>query len=103
MKVTVSSRTSSVDDAIRENIRSRIYFALNRFGTLIEQVTVQIGDVDGTRGNSQQLCRLSVRMKRLGSFLAESIEEETFDAVSRAADRAAKRVQRILDRRRDEA
>ena len=102
MKVTVSSRTNSLDEATPEDIRGRIYFALSRFSPHTEQVTVQIGDVGGTRGNSQQLCRLSVRMKRLGSFKIESVEGETPDAVSRAADRAAKQVQRILDRRRDE-
>ena len=100
MKVTVSSRKCSPDDAMREDIRGQIFFALSRFSPRIEQVTVQIEDVDGTRGSSHQLCRLSVRMKRLGSFSVESVEEEILDAVSRAANRAAKQVQRILDQRR---
>ena len=102
MKVTFSSRTSSLGDTMREDIRSRIWFALSPFGPRIEQVTVQIGVVGGTRGSSQQLCRLSVRMKRLGSFSIESVEDEMAIAVSRAAERAAKQVQRILDRQRDE-
>ena len=63
---------------------------------------VQIADVVGARGSSQWLCRLSVRMKRLGSFSIESVEDEVMITVSRAADRAAKKVQRILDRQRDE-
>ena len=102
MQITVSSRTNSLDDAMRQDIRGRMCFALSRFSPRIEQVAVQIGNVGGARGCAQQLCRLSVRMKRLGSFLVESVEEETLDAVSRAADRAAKQVQRILERRRDE-
>ena len=56
----------------------------------------------GARGSSQPLCRLSVRMKRLGSFASESVEDEVMIAVSRAAERAAKQAQRILDRQRDE-
>ncbi len=102
MKVTVSSRTSSIDDVMREDIRGRIYFALSRFSPRIEQVTVQVGKVVGARVSSQRLCRLSVRMKRLGSFSIESVEDEVMIAVSRAAERAAKQVQRILDRQRDE-
>jgi len=102
VKVTVSSRTCSPDDATREDVRGQIFFALSRFSPRIEQVAVQIGDVSGRRCNSQQLCRLSVRMKRLGSFSVESVEEEILGAVSRAADRAAKQVQRILDQRRNE-
>ena len=77
-------------------------FALSRFSPRIDEVTVKIGDVVGTRDSSQRLCRLSVRMKRLGRFSIESVEDEVMIAVSRAADRAAKEVQRILDRQRDE-
>lgn len=102
MKVIVSSRTNSLNDATRDDIRGRIYFALSRLSPRIEQVTARIGDVGGTHDSSKQLCRLSVWMKRHGSFSVESVEEETLDAVSRAADRAAKQVQRILERRRDE-
>jgi len=101
VKVTISSGMCSIDDVMRDEIRSRIYSALSRFSPSIDEITVRIGDVVGTRGCSQQLCRLSVRMKRLGSFLVESVEEETLDAVSRAAKRAEKQVLRILDRRHD--
>ncbi len=103
MNVTVSSRTSSLDDAAREDISSRVYFALSRFSPRIEQVTVQVGDVGTLRVSSQQLCRLSVRMERLGSFSVESVEHETPDAVTRAANRAARQMERILDRQRDKA
>ena len=101
MKVTVSSRTSPIDDVMREDIRGQIYFALSRFSPRINEVTVQIAEVVVARGSSQRLCRLSVRMKRLGSFSIESVEDEVMIAVSRAAERAAKRVQRILDLQRD--
>lgn len=102
MKVTVSSRTNSLDDASCEAIRGQIFFALSRFGSRIEQVTVRIGDSGGTGRTSQSLCRLSVRMKGLGSFSVESVEEKALDAVSRAADRAARQVLRILERQREE-
>ena len=102
MKVTVSGRTSSIDDLMREDIRGRIYFALSRFSPPIDEVTVQIGKGVGARGSSQWLCRLSVRTKRLGSFSIESVEDEVAIAVSRAAERAAKQIQRILDHQRNE-
>ncbi len=101
MKVTVSSGTRPIDDVMRKEIRDRIYFALRRFRPSVDEITVRIGDTVRARCSPQQLCRLSVRMKRIGSFLVESIEEETLDAVSQAAERAEKQVQRILDQRRD--
>ena len=102
MKVSFSNRTSSLDDDTREDIRRRMHFALSRFGTRIEHVTVQIVDTAEDRDGSQVVCRLSVRMKQLGSFSIESVKDEAVAAVSWAADRAAQRVQRILERQRNE-
>ena len=75
MKVNLSNRPSSLDDA-REDICGRIYFALSRFSPRIDEVTVQIGEVDGGRASTQWLCRLSVWMKQLGSFSVQSVEDE---------------------------
>ena len=69
MNVSVSSQTNSLDDAMRKDVHDRIYYSLSRFSPRIQQVTVRVGHVGGTRSSSQQLCRLSVRMKQLGSFL----------------------------------
>jgi hypothetical protein len=103
VKVTISSRTSSLDDATREDVRDQMFYALSRFGTHIEQVTVRMGGSGGADSSSQQLCRLSVRMKQLGSFSVDAVEVRAIDAVSRAADRAARQAQRILERQREEA
>lgn len=104
MKVTFPNRTSAPDDKTRDGIEDRIHFALSRFGPSIEQVSVRIAEVDTAqdRDGSQVLCRLSVRMKQLGSFSIDSLNDDPVAAASWAADRAAKRVQRFLDRRRDE-
>ena len=59
-------------------------FVLSLFSLRIDEVTVQIGDVGGTPGSSQKLCRLSVRMKQLGRFSVDSIEDELAPAVSRS-------------------
>ena len=99
MKVLVSSGTNTLNDATRHAIRDRLQLALSQFSPSIEAVTVRIGDVRGPSGDSRQLCRLSVRMKRLGSFLIDSVEQQITDAVSRAADRAARRLERILNGR----
>ncbi len=97
MKILVSSRSNTLNDTVRHAICDRLQLALSQFSPSIEAVTVRIGDVRGPSGDSRQLCRLSVRMKRLGSFLVDSVEQQITDAVSRAADRAARQLERILD------
>jgi len=102
MKVTVSSQTVPIDDRLREEVRGQVYFALSRYSPRIEQVTVRIGGVGGTLEARRQLCRLSVRIKGLGSFLVESVEEDLAAAVERAAERAARRLERILEEQRSQ-
>ena len=102
MNITVSSHTRSIGDGVREEIRDRIYFALSRFSPRIDHVAVRIDDSIGARGNSQQRCRLSLRMKRLESVSMEAVGDEVAIAVARATDRTAKQVQRLLDRLGDE-
>jgi ribosome-associated translation inhibitor RaiA len=97
MNVTISSKTTSVDDAMREEIRAQVYFALSRYSPRVDQVAVRIGHVGGMRGDGRQLCRLSVRIKPLGSFLVECVEDDLAAAVTRAAERAARRLERFLD------
>jgi hypothetical protein len=105
VKVTFPNRASVPDGKIREGIEDRLHFALSRFGSHVEQVSIRLAELDAgeDRDGSQVLCRLSVRMKQLGSFSVESVndDDDPLAAVSWAVDRAAKRVQRILDCRRD--
>lgn len=102
MNISVSSRAIPIDDEMLEKIDMWVYFSLSRFGPRIDGALIHIAEVIGARGKSQRLCRLSVRMNQLGSFSIETIEDEVATAVSRAAERAAKQVQRILERQSDE-
>ena len=102
MKVNVSSRSTVIDKSLVKGIRDRVYSAMSRYSPRIEVVTVRIEDVDAARGGGETLCRLSVRIKELGSFAVESVDDEMSVAVSRAAGRAASRVLRLLDRQREQ-
>ncbi len=88
-----------IDTAWGDRAARRLHFTCRRRSV----ATGSYRHAGEVHGSWQRLCRLSVRMKRLGSFSVESIEKETPNAVSRAVNRAAKQVQRILDRQRDGA
>ena len=102
MNVTISSKTTSVDEATRAEIRDQVYFVLSRYSPRIDQVAVRVGGVGGMDGDQRRLCRLSVRIKPMGSFLVECVEDNLESAVSRAAERAARRLDRMFDVERDQ-
>ena len=102
VKVTVASRKIVIGKSLRKDIRDRIYFAMSRYSPRIEAVTVRIEDVNEARSGSETLCRMSVRIKGIGSFAVESVDDEMSVAVSRAARQAASRILRLLDRQREQ-
>lgn len=101
MRVTILNQLNSINKSTREDIQGRISRSLKRFNTDIDEVavTVRIGTAAEASRASRTLCRLSVRMKKIGSFLVECIEDSLPEAVSQAAERAARRLKLILDRR----
>ena len=103
MRVSVKSRALSMDDQVREEIRSRIYFALSRFSPHMEEVKAEFEELVIQNRKSQQLCRLSIQTKQLGNFVLESVDDEMITVVSEAAVRAAKKIQRLLEHERDKS
>ena len=94
MRLTVSSRNLDLDEASREEIKSLLRIALSRFGPRLGDVSARVEDLKGDPGARDKRCRIVVKVKRASQFSVEVVEDELFVAVSRAADRAARRVNR---------
>ena len=101
MRLKVSGGNVALDEPLREQIESRVRFALSRFSSRIGHVSARVEDLNGPRGGRDKRCRIFVKMRGSGQLSVEAMEEELSEAVSRAADRAARRVQRELERRRE--
>ena len=101
MRLKVSGGNVALDEPLREEIETRVRFALGRFSSRIGQVSARVEDLNGPRGGRDKRCRIIVKMRGSGQLSVEAMEEELSEAVSRAADRAARRVQRELERRRE--
>ena len=101
MQVEIRSRKIEVDEALRAHVDRRLRFALGRFGERIVKVTVRFEDANGPRGGVDKQCRIDVALRPSGSVLVEDIDVDLHAVVDRAADRAARAVDRDLQRRRD--
>jgi len=101
MQVEIRTRKIEVDEALRVHVDRRLRFALGRFGERIARVTVRFDDADGARGGVDTRCRIDVALRPSGNVLVEDIDTDLRAVVDRAADRAARAVDRDLQRRRD--
>ena len=101
MQVDIRTRKIEVDEALRAHVARRLRFALGRFGERIAKVMVRFEDANGVRGGVDKQCRIDVALRPSGNVLIKDIDADLHAVVDRAADRAARAVDRDLQRRRD--
>lgn len=101
MNLVLQTRNMTVNSQLREWIERRLAFALGRFASRLTEVRAVLTDENGPRGGLDRHCSLEARLKSAGSVVVDVIDTETETAVSRAADRLARRIRDTFERRRD--
>ncbi len=99
MRVEIRVRHGQLSSLLEEQLERRLYFALARFGGRIQRISAYLEDLNGPRGGEDQRCRIEVSLVPSGSIMAEATDADVESAVGRAAERAARRVRDVLDRK----
>lgn len=103
MKVDVIDRRP-VSRRISEGLRWRIQQSLARLDAPVQRVTVTLNDDNGPRGGLDQNCQLVIEMDHQPSLIirerAESVQQATGIAITRARRSLAKRLQKLRRHRR---
>ncbi|MGB0716015.1 MAG: HPF/RaiA family ribosome-associated protein [Phycisphaerae bacterium] len=100
MKLSISGNSPDIDSELKEFIRKKLDQSLGRFASRIRQVSVSLIDLNGPRGGVDKKCRLEAQFVRSGSIDAEVTDTEFEPAAHRAADRLARRIRDLHNRRR---
>ena len=101
MRIYVRSRGFELTDALRVHAERRLLFALGRFGTRLQSVTVRMDDVNGPRGGADKRCQIAARLAPYGAVRVEELDGDLYGAIDRAADRLDRAVAREIERRRE--
>jgi hypothetical protein len=99
MKIEIRNLNEQVDQSQRDYIERRLLFALGRFGSRIRRVMVRLEDMNGPRGGLDKRCHIEVRMSGRSVLVVDVRDVELEPAVSRAAERIARRVRDELTTR----
>lgn len=102
LKIEVRFQDMQASDSLREHALRQVHAHLSRFGRDLAGVTVRIADLNGPRGGVDKRCRITLRGPRLGESSLEERAADGYAAVSAAADKAARRLGRELERVRDD-
>jgi hypothetical protein len=96
MRIHLRARLEPVD-ALREETERRLRFALGRFEHRIGRIEARFTDLNGPRGGVDQGCQLVVKLLAPSRIVVvEDADVDPRVALSRAADRAARAVARIV-------
>lgn len=101
MQIEIRGLNERVEAAKHEFIERRLLFSLGRFSSRIRRVMVRLEDLNGPRGGLDKRCHLEARLDGHGVLIVDVSDFEIEPAVSRAAERMARRVSEELTKRRD--
>jgi ribosome-associated translation inhibitor RaiA len=99
MRISILDRQRTLSRQTREFAKRRLLFALSRFDSKIDHVSLAVTDVTGPRGRVDKLCQVTVKM-RLADIRVSSEAAELEGSIARAADRARRAVSRAVERDR---
>lgn len=101
MKIDIRGLGFPLTEALREHADRRFRFALARRSESLEAVLVRLGDENGPRGGVDKTCRADLRLRGQAPLVVEAKDTDLYAAVDRAAGRAARALDRELDRARE--
>lgn len=101
MNLVMQARNMRLSDRMREWMERRLAFALERFAPQLGEVRAVIEDENGPRGGTDKHCTIEARLKSTGRVIVDVKDADAKSALSRAADRLARRIRDTIERRRD--
>jgi putative sigma-54 modulation protein len=98
--VTIDFRVRGIEcsDEMREAVERIIAFAVDRYDSQVEKVSVTLVDVNGPKGGVDKLCQITARLTRGNPVLILEKGTEILSAVNRAARRLDHRIGRRVQR-----
>ena len=101
MHIEIQTQGLELSEPLRDFIRRRVAFGLDRASHELGTVFLSLSDINGPRGGNDKLCRLRIPLPRMRDVVIEEIADDPHAAIARAVDRAARNLQRRRSRSRE--
>ena len=99
MRITITTAHCDLAEADHLAVRRRAAFALGRFATRIEALSLRISDVNGPRGGIGFRCLARVRLRGAPSeIIANAASDDGLQSALLALERARSGVAHAIDR-----
>jgi hypothetical protein len=102
MKIIIKSHQLQLDQETSTSMERRLRFALGRFGSSINRVTVRLTDINGPKGGIDKECLIVVTLRKGGEIVVQGSGMNCSATLNYCAGRVSRAVDRELARyRRD--
>ncbi len=97
MSLSIIDRGGVLTAELHELVERRLRFALARFDSRIQRVSVMITDEKGPRGVESN-CQITIKLIRGNDVVVGSQDLDPAECIARSADRAGRAVARAMER-----
>lgn len=101
MKLSIVDRDKCLKARGRELARRRLFFALSRFDSKIDEVTLTVRDLNGPKGGIDKRCQLKIKLRYGDDVILTNLDASLEACISRLADRAGRTIARRISRLHD--
>jgi putative sigma-54 modulation protein len=101
LPVTIDFRVRGIDftDELREAVERIVVFAVDRYDTQVDKISVYLADLNGPKGGVDKLCQITARFSRGNPVQILERGSKILTTVNRAARRLGHRIGRHIQRR----
>ena len=101
MRIEIQARGFALTEGLRQHTERRLQFALSWANHEVRSVSVDLSDINGSRGSPGKRCCIQIPLPGHTPVVIETIETDPYVAIDRAADRSERTLSRRLERLRE--
>lgn len=101
MKLSIVDRNNCLNSSIRQLARRRLLFALSRFDSKLDKVTLKVDDFNGPKVGIDKRCQLHIKLRYGQDVILTNLDSTVEAGISRLADRAGRTIARRISRLQD--
>lgn len=101
MNLKIQAHDLPLTDELRQQVVTRLAYALNHGRNVLTRIVVRLSDVNGPRGGKDKCCGIEVRLNGTPALIVQDTQTDLYVAIDRAAERIGRRLDRHLARQRE--
>jgi ribosome-associated translation inhibitor RaiA len=98
MQISILDRQNLLTPDAKEFAERRLLFALSRFDSRIDRVSLVVADANGPRGGIDKACSVTVKLRSLPEVRVTSEDANVEAGIAHVADRVGRAVARAIER-----